>query len=198
MRRELSIPADAFVVVAMARFLAEKGLDLLVDAITRLRERLPDVQLVIAGESHSAGSTRAALIQQIDRCDLRSAVHLPGFVADVRRLLGAADAVVVPSAFEAFGMVALEALASGVPLVSTELGELREVIADIDHPAACALRVPSRNPDDFADTLAVIHDRRDRVAEMVRRGRQLVRPRYSAGAMARAFAALYSELTSAR
>jgi glycosyltransferase involved in cell wall biosynthesis len=196
-RHRLGIPLDAFVVIAMARFSEEKGLDLLVDAISLLRPHAGDVHVVIAGEGHSSGSTRAALMEQIDRHGLQEAVHLHGFASDVRPLIGAADVVVVPSTFEAFGMVGLEALASGVLLVSTPVGGLQEFIGELDDPAACAVRIGSRDPHELCGTLRTSRERPAAVAAIATRGQRLVRERYSADTMAERFMTIYEDLLSA-
>ena len=197
-RHRLGIPLDGFVAIALARFSEEKGLNLLVDAVALARQHAGDVHLVIAGEGHSSGSTRTALLKQIDRHGLQRSVHLHGFAADVRPLLGAADVVVVPSTFEAFPMVGLEALASGVLLLSTGVGGLQEFIGAIDDPTACAVRIASRDPHELCSTLRMIHDcPAPHIAAITSRGQRLVRERFSADAMAERFVAIYEELLAA-
>jgi glycosyltransferase involved in cell wall biosynthesis len=195
-RRELGLPQNAFVVLAMARFSREKRLDVVVDAVTRLRHLAPEVHLVLVGESHSAGSTWSEISRQIQASGLEDAVSLPGFMADVRPVLGAADALVMPSEYEGFGMVALEAMASGVPLVSTDVGGLREFLGEPQDTWACGLRVDSHSPAALADALLAVRGRPSAVREMADRGRALVRQRYSVDRMSRAFISIYADVVA--
>jgi glycosyltransferase involved in cell wall biosynthesis len=101
-----------------------KGFDLLVDAYARLRD--PAVDLLIAGD----GSEAAALGAQIARLGLTDRVRLLGPVTDSRKvsLYRSAEWFVCPSRREPFANVILEALASGLPVVATDVGGNREMV----------------------------------------------------------------------
>jgi glycogen(starch) synthase len=102
------------VVVSWGRVQYEKGFQVLARAMHQLRGRVPDVSSVIAGR----GSYLPELQTQIDVEGVSDIVELPGFLndAELRHLVHRAGCVVIPSLYEPFGIVALEALAAGAPV----------------------------------------------------------------------------------
>ncbi|HKC26559.1 MAG TPA: glycosyltransferase family 4 protein [Jatrophihabitans sp.] len=113
--------------VFAGRLVHEKGVQTLLRAIRPLREAHAGLRLVVAG----AGVHEDALRAQARRLRIARSVEWLGFVpeADLPALLGAADAVVVPSLYEPFGIVALEAAVAATPLVVAETGGLRDLAA---------------------------------------------------------------------
>ena len=109
-------------------------------------------------------------------------IDLPGFLGDddLRDLVHRAGCVVIPSLYEPFGVVALEALAAGAPLIVARTGGLAELIADTD----AGLTFEPGNPDDLAHCVEqVLRD--DLLAqEMVRNARHLIKTKYAWGAIA--------------
>ena len=114
------------VVLFSGRLVYEKGLHDLLRAMPRLRRRHPGIRLVVAG----AGPQSEELRSQARALRLGRSVRFAGFVADeeLAALAAAADCVVVPSIYEPFGLVALEAAAAGTPLVVSDVGGLRELV----------------------------------------------------------------------
>lgn len=115
-------------IVALGRLTFNKGFDLLIEAFARcqINDR-PD--LIIAG----AGEDQSALVDQVKRLGLQDAVHFCGHVPreQVPGLLKGSLGVVVPSRSESFGIVALEALAAGRPLLASKTGGLAELANDL-------------------------------------------------------------------
>ena len=114
------------VLLFSGRLVYEKGLHDLLRAMPRLRRRHPGIRLVVAG----AGPQSEELRSQARALRLGRSVRFAGFVADeeLAALAAAADCVVVPSIYEPFGLVALEAAAAGTPLVAADVGGLRELV----------------------------------------------------------------------
>jgi glycosyltransferase involved in cell wall biosynthesis len=102
-----------------------KGLDLLLDAMKQLSD-LPDLRLIIAGD----GPYEMELLETIERLGLGPRVDLVGRAEGEYKweLLRSASLVVIPSRFESFGLVAVEALAAGAPVVAFALPSLQEII----------------------------------------------------------------------
>jgi glycosyltransferase involved in cell wall biosynthesis len=102
-----------------------KGLDLLLDALRHLGD-LSDLRLIIAGD----GPYRAELMATVDRLGLADRVDLIGRAEGERKweLLRSSSIVVIPSRFESFGLVAIEALAAAVPVIAFALPSLQEII----------------------------------------------------------------------
>jgi glycogen synthase len=117
-------------IVSWGRVQYEKGFQTLVEAMPILRERLPGVRVVIAG----TGSYRAELAERAEAFGVADLVHFAGFVPadELAQLLQAASCVVIPSFYEPFGIVALETLAAGAPLVAARTGGMAEVLDDAD------------------------------------------------------------------
>jgi glycogen(starch) synthase len=127
-REAAGVPATAPLLVLPGRVEWEKGADLAVAALTRVRRRLPGAMLVVAG----AGSRTADVAAQARRLRVARAVRLVGHCPDrqLAGLLGAADVVLVPSRYEPFGLVALEAMAAGTPVVAAAVGGLADIVTD--------------------------------------------------------------------
>jgi glycogen(starch) synthase len=108
------------------RLVYEKGVQDLLRALPRLRRRHPGLRLVVAGDGPHGAELRA-LARQLR---LGRGVRWAGFLShrELVALTAAADCAVVPSLYEPFGLVALEAAAAGVPLVVADTGGLREVV----------------------------------------------------------------------
>ncbi|QSB04184.1 glycosyltransferase family 4 protein [Natronoglycomyces albus] len=105
------------VIMAAGRHTRTKGFDLLVDAFGMLAEDFPEWSLVIYG----SGSESSKLDERISREDLRGRVVLAGEVTPLDDRWAQASIAVVPSRFEGFGMSLIEAMASGVPVVATDV-----------------------------------------------------------------------------
>jgi glycogen(starch) synthase len=116
---------DEQIVLYVGRMVREKGVAVLVEAMPRVLARRPGTRLVLAGQGETAAlRDRAAALGLGDR------VRFMGFVPDddLRRLYAVADVAVYPSLYEPFGIVALEAMAARVPLVTSDVGGFREVV----------------------------------------------------------------------
>jgi glycogen(starch) synthase len=137
-------PAREPLVLSWGRVQYEKGFQVLVQAIARLRRRVPDVRCVIAGR----GSYLAELQTQVDIEGVNDLVTLAGFVPDdeLRSMLHRAGCVVIPSLYEPFGIVALEAMASGAPTVVARTGGLAEIVEG----TGAGLLFEPGNPDQLA------------------------------------------------
>ena len=125
---------DVPTVLFVGRIQALKGLDVAVEAMEAVRERLPDTRMmVVGGPSGPSGEAEYRLIRAlVDRLGLREAVTWWG-VQPHRRLpvfYRAADVLIVPSRSESFGLVAAEAQATGLPVVAANVGGLRYVVGD--------------------------------------------------------------------
>lgn len=130
-RRALGLPPDGPLVGIVARMQRWKGVHVYVDAMTRVLETRPDARGVIVGGPHDLEPGYAAEIdRRIDERGIGDRVVRVGFQPDVPTWMQAMDVVVHASEFEPFGMVIIEAMALGKPVVAGADGGPREIITD--------------------------------------------------------------------
>ncbi len=123
-RAELGIETGSILIVCAARLEPEKDVGALISALVEVRKRHPRTRCVIAG----VGSLESALREQIRAADLDRNVCLLGFRADAIEVINACDVFVLPSIAEPFGLVILEAMALGKPVVATAAGGPKEIV----------------------------------------------------------------------
>ncbi|MCA8939107.1 MAG: glycosyltransferase family 4 protein [Planctomycetes bacterium] len=185
-RSSLKIAPDAIVVACVARLSFEKGLDILADAWPPFRARMKgkdrECVLLIAGE----GGMRAMLEASLPST---KSVRFLGEVKDPERVYRAADLVVVPSRYESQGLVALEAMACGVPVVAAYVGGLAEAVRDGHTGLLC----PPEDPKGMAAAMARIAKSRSLLREYGEAGRKQALEFYSLERMVGEHAALYRE-----
>jgi glycosyltransferase involved in cell wall biosynthesis len=122
---DLGIAPDASVVLAIGRLTAQKDHPTLLRAFARVRERHPDAVLVILGVGPLEAETRRLVTQ----LRLDDAVLLPGRL-EIRDWLERADLFVHTARWEGFGLVLLEAMLAGLPIVATRVSAVPEVVSD--------------------------------------------------------------------
>lgn len=147
-RAILGLPRARPLVVSVRRLARRMGLEDLIAAFDRVRSRIPDALLLIAG----TGPAEEALAARIAELDLAAHVRLLGRIddSDLPDLYRAADLTVVPStALEGFGLTAAESLASGTPALVTPVGGLPEVVAELEPD----LVLPVTGPDAMAERI---------------------------------------------
>jgi glycosyltransferase involved in cell wall biosynthesis len=132
-RFESSVGSDTPLVALVARFQDVKGHEVFQAMARQVALQIPEAQFIVAGENtqtnaDNAYKTRILSAAQTDPL-LKSRLKYLGFRADVERVLAAADVVVCSSRFESYGMVNVEAMACGKPVVSTRPGGPSETVA---------------------------------------------------------------------
>ena len=139
---------DERLVLLVGRLVYEKGFHLALDALAPVVKRLGNVRFVVAG----TGTAEAELKRQARRLGLRKHGSFLGWVGDdmLHSLYRVAELVIVPSIYEPFGLVALEAMASGCLCVVADTGGLREVVPG---DGTVGLRFPSRDAEALEEVL---------------------------------------------
>ena len=189
-RSRAGLAPQARLVTYIGRVAHEKNIGFLVRMFREVRSRVPEAVLVIAGE----GPARAGLQSQVASLGLGAHVHFAGYLDRDTALLdcyAAADVFVFASRTETQGLVLLEAMAQGAPVVSTaELGT-RSILL----PESGALVVPEEQAA-FAATVVRVLESPQLHQELAQRGRAYARG-WSSSAMARRLAELYETLRGA-
>jgi glycosyltransferase involved in cell wall biosynthesis len=186
MRVELGIPPDVPVVGTVATLRAQKALDVLIRAAQILKERFPRLRVLIAGE----GVERRALERLITELGLEGTVVLLGFRPDVPDLLPVFDVAACSSDYEGTPLSILEYMEAGLPVVSTRVGGIPDVIEHGVH----GLLVDRRDPRSLSTSIEMLLRDRARAAEMGRRGRDRRRTEFDISATVRRIESLYEDL----
>jgi len=113
-------------ILCVGRLVPQKGIEYFIRAIPSIAKRYPEAKFIIVGE----GWSRDILEAEARASGHGGKIQFTGFASDqeVINLMTSADVLVVPSVYEPFGIVALEGMASGVPVVASKVGGLSEVI----------------------------------------------------------------------
>jgi glycogen(starch) synthase len=124
--REHLSPDGARLIVFAGRLEYEKGVQTVLEAMPLIDARVPGVRFAVAG----AGTHRDELERRAEDLGFGDRVSFEGFLDEpgLRDLYGAADLVIVPSLYEPFGLVALETMACGSPVIVADTGGLREIV----------------------------------------------------------------------
>jgi glycosyltransferase involved in cell wall biosynthesis len=181
---DVPVPEGARILLAVGRLAEQKGLDVAVRALARIREREPAAVLVVLGE----GPERARLEAMSGQ-----GVYLPGRVGDVASWYRRAEVLVHPARWEGFGLALLEAMLAGKPVVATNVSSAPEIVAAGETGLLVA-------PDDAAALAeAVLELLADpaRAAAMGEAGLARARAEFSVARMADRTAALYAAVSSA-
>jgi glycogen synthase len=149
LRAQFAAPEERLVVL-VGRLVYEKGFQLALEALPGLVERLGDVRFLVAG----SGTHEQELRRQAEELGLDAHGTFLGWIGDdvLHSLYRIADLCVVPSIYEPFGLVALEAMASGCPCIVADTGGLREIVPEDE-------RVGLRFNGGDAEHLAVMVER---------------------------------------
>ena len=172
-KRRYGIKPNERIVLFIGRLVPQKGVDTLIKAVPLIIQRHRDAKILIAGD----GWSRTYLEELAKSMGLGDHVRFLGFISDweLADLMVAADALVVPSVYEPFGIVALEGMAAGTPVVATNIGGLSEII---EHDKTGVLVYP-RNPESIAWGVNRVLSDRKYADWLVRNARKKVLEDYS-------------------
>lgn len=192
-RAELGLAPTAQVIGVVAVFRMQKRLDILVRALARLARRLPDPQLVIAGDDVGLGARRQ-VEQLAEALGLTSRLHVLGQREDIADVLAAFDVACLASDYEGMPLSLMEYMAAGKPIVSTGVGGVVEMI---EHGVE-GLLVPRREPDALAEALETVLTNRGLAESLGRAAQARQRRDFSLEAVVARVEDLYDELCGSR
>jgi glycogen(starch) synthase len=173
------------------RLVYEKGVQDLVEAVPKLRAEHPELKVVIAGD----GPYREELQDACRRRHVTDTVDFTGFLSErqLPAMLAATNATVVPSLYEPFGMVALEAASAGAPLAVASTGGLAEIV----QPGVTGVTFPHSDPSALADAVGTLLAEPLRAKAIAKRALAMVGERYGWERIATQVADAYEEITKA-
>lgn len=185
-RPEPTPPAGPPIVGAVSRLAPVKGLPDLIAACARLRAAEVPFTLEIAGEGHE----RTALEGEARRAGVGDEVRLLGWREDIALLHRRWTLFVQPSHAEGFGLAALEAMASGLPVVASRVGGLEELVAE----GVTGRLVPSGDPTALAEAMRAILSDPARARSMGAAGRERAEELFTAERMVEGILGVYAGL----
>ncbi len=173
LKEELGIREGERVVTTIASLNRRKRHDLLLQSAANVLGTHPQVRFLIVGD----GPERNRLEGLAQDLGIKTRVVFTGVRDDVDAILRASDLFVLSSmrGTETFPMVLLEAMASGVPIVSTDVGSVRELVAADEN----ALVVPPENPDALTHAIETLLDDSEKARSFGEKGRQIVEKRFT-------------------
>ena len=149
LRTLLHLPAGRPIIGMVARLTTQKGHSTLLQAMSQLIQKSPELpHLVLVGD----GALRSSLKALASELKLNSHVSFLGYRSDASQLIYDFDIFVHPSRWEGFGLVFLEAMAAGVPIIATRTSAIPEIVED----GETGLLVPVDDEDALSDALSLL------------------------------------------
>jgi len=187
-RTELGIEPNVPVVLTVGRLNPEKGHCYLLESVRLACAHVPDLRVLVVGEGplrkQLEASTRS---QHLDAC-----VSFLGWRDDVASLMAASDLFVLASTRESFGLVILEALALGVPVIATRVGGVPEII----RTGESGILVEPRDSVALAEAMIWVLTNPAQAGQLARQGRAMVQQRFPVEVMVKATNRIYHEVLS--
>jgi glycosyltransferase involved in cell wall biosynthesis len=187
-RARYNVGPNEKLVLYVGRLVPQKGVEFLIQAVPRIDGRFGDAKFVIVGDGWLRGHLEA-LANQMGQ---RWRINFTGFIPDSEliALMRSADVLIIPSVYEPFGIVALEGMAAGVPVVASQVGGLAEVV---EHDKTGEY-VYMRNPESIAWGVERVLSNPAHAAWLVKNGREAVERVYSWEAVAKKTTELYEDV----
>lgn len=157
-RQKLGFHENDFFLLAVGRLVFEKGHEFLIQAIPTVIRSYPNIQVGICG----GGPLQSQLQEKISDLALENNVRLLGQWDNVRELLAAADAFVLPSRWEGLPMALLEAMMAGLPVIATRVQGVEEVVEN----GVQGILVPLESPEELAKAILQLLSDSDQCSRM--------------------------------
>jgi glycosyltransferase involved in cell wall biosynthesis len=185
-RAELGLPPQSPILGSVCRLIEQKGLSDGLRAFWQLSRKSSDAHYVIVGD----GPLRDQLRQEAEGYGLAHRVHFLGWRDDAAQLMTAFDALIMPSRWEGFGLVVLEAMAAKLPIVATRVSALPEIVVD----GETGFLVTPGDIQALSQAMLDICEYPAQAREMGIAGRARLETEFSAEKMIERTAALYAAL----
>jgi L-malate glycosyltransferase len=192
-RRELGISDRAPVIGIIAEIKPVKGHIYLLKAVRRLINSVPDLRLLIIGDSIDP-ATRVDIEASARELGLKDQAIFLGRTQEIPRLLAAMDISVLPSLSEGVSNTILESMVAGVPVVATNVGGSPEIVLD----GKTGLIVPPADSEALADAILRLLDSPELASRLVANARSMVLSRFSNETMVETYEDLYLKLFEER
>lgn len=184
-RRNLNISTETPVILTVSALQGRKGIGKVLDVVSRLKQYIPDIRYVVCGDGNE--KDRELFFAKVAALQLDANVLFMGNQKDVSGFYNAADLFVFLPEFEGFGVVAIEAMASKLPIVVSQGSAFPEILAD-----GGGVMVDADAPASVADTIRALLQDRSRMERMGAEGRAAVEAKYAWDAVATQLEAIFA------
>ncbi|MDD4351477.1 MAG: glycosyltransferase family 4 protein [Candidatus Gracilibacteria bacterium] len=183
----LGLESSDFVVTAVSELHPRKGVKYLIKAFSEIKTQDKKTKLVICG----TGEKLIEYQKLVKELDLEDTVRFLGFRKDVPDILRTSDLFVMPSTREAFGLAALEAMATKVPVIASEVGGLKEILT-----SETGLFVPPKNSKALSESILKLKKDDKQRENLVKKAFERVEREFTAPTMAARTMELYEKVAS--
>lgn len=184
-REELCIDKDVPLIGCIGRLVKQKGHIYLIQAARKVLEKFPKVKFLIIGK----GKLEKNLKKLAQNSNLNSNIIFTGFRKDVYSIIDKLSLVVMPSLWEGFGLIFLEAMAMGKPIVATDVGGIPEVIENKE----TGILVSARNPEALAEAIICLLKDNSLAKRMGERGKVILKECFQSSKMAEEIERIYNK-----
>ena len=188
LRKSLGLKKNVLLAGFVGRLNCQKGIDTLLCAFDLVAKENAAIQLLIAGR----GDLQEQVEIFIREHHLSSRVHLLGFRDDIPNIMRTIDFLVLPSLWEGFGIVLIEAMAAGKPCITTDISSMPEIVEE----NGSGFIVPPEDPESLAEAMRRLSQDPVLAARMGSRGREIVAERFEHSRMVDAYERLFDSLHS--
>ena len=171
LRSELQIPKDAKLVGFAGQLDERKGIKYLLPAFFSALKLAPNAHLVLAGQ----GPLEKWINTFCQKYSLENRIHLIGFVNHIEKFMKSIDLFVLPSLWEGFGIVLIEAMAAAKPCITTATSSMLEIVQH----GETGLVVPTENAEELAEAMEELLNDTEKTEQMGQNGRQRVLEKFT-------------------
>jgi glycosyltransferase involved in cell wall biosynthesis len=166
-KQMLGLPSDVFVFGTVGRLAPTKGLSYLIEAFSKVKEKMPSAHLVLFGD----GACRAELEQQVLSLSCHDSIHFLGYRDNIEQLIKGMDVFILSSIAEGMPRAILEAMAAGIPCIATEAGGIPEIINSRD----VGLLVPPTDENALAEAMiTLVNTPKQKLKDLIEKARERV------------------------
>lgn len=184
-REKLNLSNATFAAGMVARFSPQKGHKYLIEAILLLKRKQVEGKILLIG----VGDLQNEIQEVVQRNALQSYVVFYGQALEVHKVLQALDCFILPSLWEGMPLALLEAMASGIPVIATDVAGTREVLQDKIN----GLLIPPKNPEAIAEAFIQLKENALLRASLANSALRFVQDNFSVAVNVKAYTRLYEQ-----
>lgn len=183
---ELNIDKKAFIIGMVGTLCERKNQELLIDLASEIK--LDNIKFIIVGEDFSEKKEyKKKLLDRIRHENLSQKIIMAGYREDIPEIMNFFDLLVIPSKSEAFGLVAIEAMAAGTAVIANKVDGLKEVIKDKDS----GILIPNNNNDDYIKSIMQFYNDKELLNKYSKKGNERVKNKFSLNEMIKSVEEIY-------